>query len=233
MNFGFAYSGQEIPSVALESADQYERYGWQIYEHMLRLYPPGAESHVLEVGSGRGGACYFISKYYHPASVTGIDLSNKAIEFCQRTYQSEKLRYITASAEQLPLEAGSIDIVINAESSHAYPDFNKFVHEVLRVIKPGGYFMTTDNRTAERVDEWKQSLLKPGFTLLHEQDITAKVIQSLIEQQPLKEELIQANVPIYFKRYFREFAGMQGSQMYNDFVSRKRYYKSFILQKPL
>ena len=133
----------------------------------------------------------------------------------------------------MPFEASSIDIVINAESSHAYADFDQFVLEVRRVLKPGGYFMTTDNRTADRVDDWKQALLKPGFILIQEQDITGQVIQSLKEQQSLKEDLIQTNVPTYFKHYFREFAGMQGSQMYNDFVSRKRHYKSFILQKPL
>ncbi len=232
MNFGYAYHLEEKSSIDLKPEDIADQYCWQMYEHLLRHHPPGPESHVLEVGSGRGGACFLISQYYQPKMVTGIDLSDHAIDFCRNTYQGNNLNYVVAPANKLPVSDETIDLVINAESSHAYPDFNQFVSEVYRVLKPGGYLMTADIRKVEFVDEWKLAMLDAGLVLKHEKDITDHVIVSLNQQESVKENLILSNVPAYFRPHFRQFAGMQGSHIYNDFSTRKTVYKSFILQKP-
>ena len=42
------------------------------------------------------------------------------------------------------------DIVINVESAHNYPSLPRFLSEVHRVLKPGGYFSWTDAMTKER-----------------------------------------------------------------------------------
>src|SRR3990167_5500720 len=38
---------------------------------------------VLEVGCGRGGGSSYIMRYMHPKSMTGLDFSENAIEFCK------------------------------------------------------------------------------------------------------------------------------------------------------
>lgn len=233
MNFGYAYDLGEKSSISLKPEDQADCYSWQIYEHMLRQSPLGSEDCVLEIGSGRGGACFFISQYYIPRMVTGLDLSDKAIEFCKNTYQAPNLEFIVGSAAHLPIEDGSIDVVINVESSHAYPDFNGFVTEVSRVLKPGGYLMTADNRKTALVDVWRSGLIQSGLMLKLETDITNNVVMSLNLQEDTKAGLIADHVPNYFKGHFKEFAGMRGSHMFKDFVSGSRTYKSFILQKPI
>lgn len=233
MNFGYAYAPGESCSMELDPKDETDRYSWQLYEHMLRIHPPTGDHHVLEVGSGRGGACYLVSQYYKPKKVTGIDLSDQAVDFCNSTYTADNLKYIAAPADDLPVPDRSVDIVMNAESSHAYPDFNAFCSEVMRVLRPGGYFMTTDNRKAELEEDWKEKLLNNGFLLVKEMDITSNVLASLDAQEARKEALIQTHVPKYFRKHFREFAGMKGSNMYEDFKNRRRVYKSFILEKPL
>lgn len=231
MNFGYAYLGSEVCSTDLDPEDETDRYSWQLYEHMIRHHPPINSGNVLEVGSGRGGACFFVSKYYQPATVTGVDLSDKAVDFCNRNYKMENLKYLTGSASELPVKDSSMDLVINAESSHAYPDFQKFLSETLRVLKPGGYLMTTDNRKAELLEKWKEDILSSGFEIEQEIDITENVLESLNRQEERKEKLIKEHVPSYFKKHFREFAGMKGSAMYEDFRTRRRSYKSYILKK--
>lgn len=231
MNFGYAYPEGEQISIPMLEEDRTDKYSWQLYEHMIRQHAPTHESAVLEVGSGRGGACYLTHKYFKPAMVTGVDLSDKAVEFCKSTYEGVGLTYLVGEASHLPLPDGVYDIVMNAESSHAYPDFEGFLAEVKRVLKPGGHFMTTDNRKAELVDIWKSKLADSGMAIVFEADITERVLQSLDEQEERKEQLIREHVPSFFKKQFREFAGMKGSVMYNDFKNRNRIYKTFILQK--
>jgi hypothetical protein len=92
--------------------------------------------------------------------------------------------------------------------------------------------MTTDNRKAELLDDWKERLTKSGLIIESEVDITQNVLESLNAQEPFKENLISTRVPKWFEKHFREFAGMVGSTMYEDFKNRRRVYKSFILQKP-
>jgi len=37
-----------------------------------------------------------------------------------------------------------VDLIVNIESAHCYPDFVGFMKEVDRVLNPGGHFMFAD-----------------------------------------------------------------------------------------
>lgn len=49
-----------------------------------------------------------------------------------------------SDAHDLQCASTSYDMVVNVESSHFYADPKKFVQEVARVLKPGGYFCWCD-----------------------------------------------------------------------------------------
>merc|ERR1719335_1617700 len=56
----------------------------------------------------------------------------------------------------LPFADGSMDVVLCIESSHCFADFERFLAEVRRVLRPGGRFSLADLRWRER------SLAYPG-----------------------------------------------------------------------
>lgn len=80
----------------------------------------------------------------HPEliKITGVD---KIIS------QNKINEIVQGIATNLPFTSRSYDIVLNVESSHLYSDMNKFLEEVCRVLKPGGYFCWSDLRQKEEV----------------------------------------------------------------------------------
>ena len=52
-------------------------------------------------------------------------------------------------AQNLPFPDESFDAVINVEASHIYPNFERFLGEVARVLRPGGHFLYADFRNRD------------------------------------------------------------------------------------
>ncbi|AXW63796.1 SAM-dependent methyltransferase (plasmid) [Ralstonia solanacearum] len=99
---------------------------------------------VLEIGSGRGGNCSYLARYAGAASVTGLDFCPAHIEFCDRVHRLDGVSFVGGDAMDLPFDDETFDVVVNIESSHAYPDLNRFGEEVRRVLKKGGLFLYAD-----------------------------------------------------------------------------------------
>jgi len=60
------------------------------------------------------------------------------------------LTFVEANAEELPFEDSSVDVLVNIESSHTYPDLGRFLHEAARVLRPGGALSHIDVFTRQR-----------------------------------------------------------------------------------
>lgn len=89
---------------------------------------------VLDIACGTGE--WLKAAEDQGANTFGVDLSEKAIEFCKKTYNSEN--YICQPAEKLPYDDCSFDIVTCLGSLEHFPDKEKSLKEMVRVTKPGG-----------------------------------------------------------------------------------------------
>jgi len=76
------------------------------------------------------------------------------------------LEFRTGDASNLPVENESVDLVVNVESSHCYPDFTAFIREVERVLKPGGHFMYTDFLPAEEQSKLEENLNSQSLSIV-------------------------------------------------------------------
>jgi cyclopropane fatty-acyl-phospholipid synthase-like methyltransferase len=74
MNFGYRHSDPAIELLPLLPEDEPDRSAIQLYHHVLGGVDLNGRD-VLEMGCGRGGGCWYISRYCAPRSVTGLDLS--------------------------------------------------------------------------------------------------------------------------------------------------------------
>jgi ubiquinone/menaquinone biosynthesis C-methylase UbiE len=204
--------------------------------HYLAAKTPIAGKTVLEVGSGRGGGARHIAASMKPAFYTGMDLAQSAVDLANKLNHLPNLKFIQGSAEAIPFDDNSVDVVINVESCHAYGSVDKFLSEVKRVLKPGGYLLLVDFRNEKNVENMntlKDQLKKTGMLISETENITDNVIRSIEAEDETKKERIRKLIPAKWQKLFSEFAGVVGSRFYETLKNGSRQYYRFMLQKPL
>jgi ubiquinone/menaquinone biosynthesis C-methylase UbiE len=141
------------------------------------------------------------------------------------------LQFIQGSAESIPLDDNVVDVVLNVESCHAYGSVDKFLYEVKRVLKPGGYLLLVDFRSVENMALLKSQLEKCGLELLEEENISSNVVKAMEAEDDVKKARIKKLVPSRWQKLFAEFAGVVGSKLHTNLLNGNRLYYRFVLRK--
>lgn len=102
---------------------------------------------VLDVGCGIGGAVRAVAEQYH-CQVSGVDLTPEYVE-CARALSDavglgDSTRFEVGSATELPFENASFDRALLLHVGMNVPDKPAMMHEVRRVLRPGGIFAVFD-----------------------------------------------------------------------------------------
>ncbi|MEM1370727.1 MAG: methyltransferase domain-containing protein [Pseudomonadota bacterium] len=112
-----------------------------------RLPPLNASSHVLDIGSGYGGAARYLAKRFG-CQVTALNLAEKENQrnrqMTQEAGLADKITVIDGSFEDIPLDTSSVDVVWSQDAILHSGRRDQVVQEVGRVLKPGGQFLFTD-----------------------------------------------------------------------------------------
>jgi ubiquinone/menaquinone biosynthesis C-methylase UbiE len=227
MNYGYYEEGFHPQ---LNSTDEKERYPIQLYHHVASQINLEGKM-VLEVGSGRGGGASYIAQNLNPVHMMGIDISETAVDFCNNNYQNQNLKFLVGDSEQIPFDAEAFDVVINVESSHCYGSMEQFLAEVIRVLKPGGYFLFCDLRETSALDELLNLFNHSNLNLIQHQDITKNIIIALTEMSPKRQKSIEKSVPKFLNKTFKSYAGVEGSSIHESFKNGTLSYLSGCLQK--
>jgi len=229
MNYGYALLSDE-PRLPLPPEDEDQRAGFQMYNAVAGAIDLTGMD-VLEIGCGRGGGAAFVAQHLAPRRVTGIDLAERAIEQCVANHRDDRLRFKQGDAENLPFREPAFDAVINIESSHAYPDFDRFLREVHRVLRPAGHLLFADFREVEAIPQLRSQLAQAGFTIVEEEAITANVLRSLDENAGRMADVVQRSVPKPLHGLAREFLASEGSVLYKGFRNGELEYVRIVAQR--
>ncbi len=227
MNYGYACEAEKI---RLEEQDEINRYSLQLYHHTVSEIDI-TDKDVLEVGSGRGGGSSYLKRYLRPATMTGMDLAKNAVSFSNKTHLVPDLKYVRGNAEKMPFENESFDAVVNVESCHAYGSVPRFLSEVHRVLKPGGYFACTDIRGPEGMQLLINHLEGSGLRMIKQKDITANVISAIEEEDEQKRLRIKQLLPKWIAPAIIELGGAKGSAIDSGLRSGELVYYQWTLQK--
>ena len=229
MNYGYAPLDSDATGLKLDPEDEADRFSIQLYRRVAGARDLRGKN-VLEIGCGRGGGASFVARYMHPAALTGVDLSAKGIRYCQRRHRIAHLTFLQGDAGNLPLPPSSFDAVVNVESSHCYPSFERFLGEVARVLRPSGFLLFADLRSREEVAPLREQL-KERFTIIEEEFMTANVVRALELDSDRRNLLIQKRAPRFLHQGLQNFSGVSGSTVFDAFASDKWQYVRFVLQK--
>ena len=233
MNYGYTDLDPSAEKLPLSPQEEKVRFEIQLYHRMASAADWNGKD-GLEVGSGRGGGAAFITQRFHPRSMTGLDLSEQAVIACNQKFASVPgLRFIQGDAEAIPLEAESVDIVLNLESSIYYPNFPLFLKNVYRVLRPNGLFLYADMRYASEIDGWRAQLLDSGLQLIREEDISPNTKKAVALMQQYRREQIDRYLPAIFRPLFHKYSGADGRRLLSGSKTLgERLYYNFVLRKP-
>jgi ubiquinone/menaquinone biosynthesis C-methylase UbiE len=138
----------------------------------------GDDAVILDVGCGKGFLLYEFTQLLPRAKVSGIDISEYAIEHAKPEVQSDVL---VGDATQLPYEDRSFDLVLSINTLHNLRNFDLWtaLREVSRVGR-GAKYLTVESYRSERekvnllywqltcrsfydVDEWQWIFDQTGY----------------------------------------------------------------------
>lgn len=91
---------------------------------------------VLDIASGEGYGSFILSK--NASKVIGVDIDNETVFDAQEKYSKNNLSFLVGSADNIPLETNSIDVVVSFETIEHHDKHEEMFLEIKRVLKPNG-----------------------------------------------------------------------------------------------
>jgi arsenite methyltransferase len=108
--------------------------------------PPGAS--VADIGSGAGMDCLLAGRDVGPTGrVIGIDMTDEMLARARSgavNMGMTHVRFEKADMESLPLDEGSVDVVISNGVINLAPNKPAVFAEIYRVLRPGGRLQFAD-----------------------------------------------------------------------------------------
>lgn len=128
-----------------------EDYPNKIYEILL---PKVRNKVVLDLGCGTGK---FMQKFYKNATkYYGLDLSCDQLKIAKDKVDGENVRFLCCSAEDIPLQDNSIDVIISTWVLGTILEIdrrNKVLKEMNRVLKKEGNIYLVENDIGGEFEE--------------------------------------------------------------------------------
>ena len=119
---------------------------------------------VLDIGSGGGIDCFEASRLVGPIGcVIGIDMTDTMLEIARKNsavvaanlgYPASNVEFRKGLADAMPVEDGTIDLIISNCVINLAPDKRKVFREMYRVAKPGGRFTISDIVSDQTVPQY-------------------------------------------------------------------------------
>lgn len=173
----------------------------------------GADSKVLDIGAGYGGAARYLAKTYG-CQVTCLNISEIQNDYNrQRTEAAglaDKIAVKHGNFEDIPEPDDTYDVVWCQDSILHSADRRKVLEEVVRVLKPGGQFVFTDPMASDDCPEGVlspilkrldlPSLATPGFYRKEMKALGGKEIQFDEQTQHLRNHYYRVREELH-KRY--------------------------------
>jgi ubiquinone/menaquinone biosynthesis C-methylase UbiE len=97
---------------------------------------------ILDVACGPGASTGRLLRYYAPDQITGINISENQLAAARERVPG--CSFLLMDAAQLGFAEDQFDAVMCVEAAFHFNTRERFLREVLRVLKPGGTLVLTD-----------------------------------------------------------------------------------------
>lgn len=119
---------------------------------------------ILDLGAGSGYLSFAIAQHYPNASVVGLDIVDQTLKENQKKIDKKgigNLHFISYNGVDFPFADNTFDLVVSRYALHHFPDINKSLSEIFRVLTEAGLFFISDPTPNENdkdgfIDEYMQ-----------------------------------------------------------------------------
>jgi ubiquinone/menaquinone biosynthesis C-methylase UbiE len=124
--------------------EKMERHHLDITEKTIRRMELRPGERVLDLGCGSGWATRLLARLVSDGpegfgQVVGVDVADEMIRQARGSSKDfENILYVWGSAEKIPWEENFFDKVLSVESFYYYPDQDRALMELFRVMAPRG-----------------------------------------------------------------------------------------------
>jgi MPBQ/MSBQ methyltransferase len=145
---------------------------------------------ILDVACGNGASSKFLTKYFCPKDITGINISQRQLQICKLI--APECNFKLMDATQLDFCNASFDNVLCIEAALHFKTRRKFFEETYRVLRPAGRVSMLDflcnydllddigiepallpkENHLPNLDAYRESLLEVGFKYVRVEDCT-------------------------------------------------------------
>ena len=216
-HFGYFRTGSETLRQALDAHTD-------LVAEMAR---PAGGQHILDVGCGLGAPALRIAERYG-CKITAVNISREQIrqgrQLIKQQRMSHQVSLVRGDARALDFPDGSFDAIVCLEAAGdicvSEPDKERLVHELHRVLRPGGRIGFSDlalhtnppradnhtlravlyHRGEELVTDWPGLFRRQGFTVIDSHDIIAETMPTWHRTQAIYEQRSGEVVQRYGKR---------------------------------
>ena len=111
----------------------------------LRKYP---HKKILDIATGTGNFAIIAQKILQPKQIIAVDICPQMLQICQQKVNEKGLQDTITFEKQdcanLSYPDNSFDSVITCFGIRNFEDIDKSIQETLRVLKPGGLFLSLE-----------------------------------------------------------------------------------------
>jgi ubiquinone/menaquinone biosynthesis C-methylase UbiE len=105
----------------------------------------GPDDRLIDLGCGPGSAVRFAAA--RCAHVTGIDPAPVMLDVARHLTRRHNVTYLEGAAEAVPLPDAAATAVWALATVHHWSSLDPALHEVARVLAPGGRFLAAERQT--------------------------------------------------------------------------------------
>ena len=137
---------------------------------LVSAHAPIGTQVILDIGCGTGRFTYPLAERFQ-AHVIGVDPSEKMLRAAERKASNGRVELRRATAEELPLDNGSADLVFMSMMLHHLADRVRAARECRRVLRTGGRVFV---RNATRDSLYPQARFFRGFAVIVETELPSR-----------------------------------------------------------